>query len=73
MTKITMKIVGDHQMSCGGCEGNVRNTLYQLPGVTEVVADKNTQLVEVKLDSDETGFDQLKAKLDTIGYAAELA
>ena len=73
MSKVTMKIVGDHKMNCGGCEGNVRNTLSQLPGVAEVLADKNTQLVEVKLASDETGFEQLKAKLETIGYVAEPA
>jgi copper chaperone CopZ len=72
MSKIMLKIVGDHQMSCGGCEGNVRRALSMLPGVTEVAADRNTQLVEVSLSSDQIGFEQLKEQLDTIGYEAEL-
>ena len=73
MSKITLKIVGDHLMNCGGCEGKVQNALSQIPGVAEVSPDRNTQLVEVTLLSEPIGLEQLNAQLETIGYQAVLA
>jgi len=71
MSKITLKIVGERTMHCGGCENGVRFSLSQLPGVEQVNPDRITQLVEVSLSSEETGIEQLKAQLEYLGYQAE--
>jgi copper chaperone CopZ len=71
MTKVTLKIIGDHQMNCGGCEGNVKYTLSQVPGVTEVSASNQTQLVEVASNT-EISVETLQTALLGIGYQAEL-
>ena len=73
MSKVTLKIVGDHKMTCGGCEGRVQNSLMGITGVTEAKADRNTQLVEVTLSSDEVTLAQMQASLEMIGYQAEAA
>ncbi len=71
MSNLTLKIIGAHQMNCGGCEGNVKNTLSQVPGVTEVSASNQTQLVEVAMDT-EISLETLQDALLGIGYQAEL-
>ncbi len=70
--KISMKIVGERTMHCGGCEGNVKFTLSQIPGVNEVIADRNTQMVEISLASDDVNPEAMKAALSEIGYQAEV-
>ena len=72
MSKVTLKIIGDHQMNCGGCEGNVKFTLSQVPGVTEVSASNQTQLVEVAMNTD-ISVETLQTALLGIGDQAELA
>ena len=73
MSKLTLKVVGDHKMNCGGCEGNVQRTLSMLPGVAEVKADRNTQLVEVSFSGDPLALPVMAQQLETIGYQVELA
>ena len=72
MSKVTLKIVGDHQMNCGGCEGNVKNAISKVPGVTEVSASNQTQLVEIASTTD-ISIDVFQTALLGIGYQAELA
>lgn len=72
MSKVTLKIVGDHQMNCGGCEGNVKNAISRVPGVTEVTASNKTQLVEIATSA-EISIDIFQSALQGIGYQAELA
>ena len=70
--KNSLKIVGERTMNCGGCEGNVKFALSQIPGVGEVNPDRNTQMVEVSLSSDDVNPDTMKAALTEIGYQAEI-
>ena len=39
---ITLKIVGDNTMHCGGCENTVKFALKQLAGVARVEAERQT-------------------------------
>ena len=72
-TKMTLRIVGDHLMNCGGCEGNIRFALSQISGVAAVKPDRSTQLVELELSSPDVTLEVLQANLELIGYQAELA
>jgi hypothetical protein len=46
-------------------------SLSILPGVEQVHPDRKTQLVEVSLSLDKTGIQQIKDKLEYLGYQAE--
>ncbi len=70
---INLKIVGDNQMNCGGCERSVKATLMDVPGVAAVSADHTTQNVVVTLADNSVAPTILKQELAEIGYAAELA
>ena len=70
--KISLRIVGERTMHCGGCEGNVKFALSQIPGVNQVIPDRTTQMVEVSLSSDDINLDTMKAPLTEIGYQAEV-
>lgn len=66
--KVNFKVVGDKTMNCGGCEGRVQAILSRVPGVGEVIADRNTQLIEVTLAQAKTKVDDLKTALGALGY-----
>jgi copper chaperone CopZ len=71
MSKITLKIVGDRTMHCGGCENGVRFSLNQVPGVIEVNPDRATQLVEVIADPG-IAVETLSAQMDQLGYQVQV-
>lgn len=60
-------------MRCGGCEGGVRFALSQVPGVTEVQADRKTQMIEVGVGADPVDEAILVSELEMIGYQVERA
>ncbi len=66
--KLNLKITGDRTMHCPGCSSSVEFSLKMLPGVGQVNADVESQVIEVELISDETGIEQVMASLDMIGY-----
>ena len=72
-TTLNLKIVGDHNMHCAGCERSITFSLSQLPGVEQVKADWETQAIQVDLSSDEVDLEKIKAELDWIGYEVEAA
>ena len=54
-------------MACGGCEESVEDALRGLPGVTDVVADHESNRVTVEGDTD---VDELVAAVQDAGYEA---
>jgi copper chaperone CopZ len=66
-------VMGEEKMHCAGCEQRVRNGLRRLPGVQEVQADATTQQVRVTVDPSQVGAEQVRAKLEQLGYQAEIA
>ena len=68
---LTLRVVGDHTMHCGGCERSVQFTLNRIPGVREVRADHKTQLIEISPESEQLDLETMKAELDWIGYQVE--
>ena len=60
--------ISDQAIHCGGCETRIERALGREPGVRRVKADHTTQQVTVALDADRLGVDELRAKLDALGF-----
>jgi len=56
-------------MSCGGCEQNVENTLGDLPDVTSVEADNESDTVTVEGDASE---EDIAAAVEDAGYTPKV-
>ncbi len=65
---LTLEVVGEQTLHCGGCERTVEFTLSQLPGVRVIDVDHTTQLIEIALTGDETDLENVQAELEWIGY-----
>jgi copper chaperone CopZ len=57
-------------ISCGKCKTNIEGDLASEPGVEQVTVDTGTRRVRIAYDQDQTGPEQLRAKLGEIGYPA---
>ena len=66
-------VMGEEKMHCAGCEQRVSNVLRGLPGVQEVQANATTQQVRVTIDPSQVGAEQVRAKLEQLGYQAKIA
>jgi copper chaperone CopZ len=64
---------GCGEMYCAGCEQRLSNALRRLPGVQEVQASATTQRVQVTVDPSQVGAEQVRAKLEQLGYQAKIA
>ena len=67
---MTLEVVGDYTIHCGGCENTIQFSLSRLPGVQRVDADRKTQLIEIDLDPDQTNKAEILAALADIGRDA---
>ena len=70
---ITLKVIGEREMQCAGCENAVKAALKKLPGILNVEASHQTQNVDVTYDPDKVGVDNMKAALLKAGYQADAA
>ncbi len=61
--------IGDNAIHCGGCEARIEQVIGREPRVRRVKADHATQQVAVTVDADQIGLDQLRAKLDALGFS----
>jgi copper chaperone CopZ len=66
-------VTGEEKMHCAGCEQRVSNALGRLPGVQEVHASATTQHVLVTVDPSHVGVEQVRSKLEQLGYQAKIA
>ena len=65
---LTLEVVGEQTLHCGGCERTVEFTLSLLPGVRVIDVDHTTQLIQIALTGDETDLEKVQAELEWIGY-----
>jgi len=70
---VTLKVVGDRTIHCGGCENTIKVSISRIPGVEQVNADRDSQLIKFELPPGEAELALVKAELETIGYEVELA
>ncbi len=66
--KVVLEVVGEQTIHCAGCESTIRRALSQLPGVKRVVPSRQTQRVEVLLDTGRTTVEALREKLAWMGW-----
>lgn len=64
MKEIVLKVNG---MMCEGCENRVKNSLKNIEGIEEVVADLNTGKVVVNANS-EVSKELILETIEDIGY-----
>ena len=65
---IDLVVTGKQQIHCAGCELRIETALRRLPGIRDVQASAETQRVVVKANSAVVGSDQVRAKLEELGY-----
>ena len=65
---IELVVMGEEKMHCAGCGQRVRNALRRLAGVQNVRANAATQQIGVTIDPALVDLEQVRAKLEQIGY-----
>lgn len=68
---LTLRVVGENKMNCGGCERSVTATLRELAGVENVRADHRTQDIQMWFGAEAPTMEQIKRELNDIGYQVE--
>lgn len=58
------------EIHCANCENTIRTTLSRLPGVSVVVPSADTNDVKVSFDDTKVTEDELRARLEEIGFEA---
>jgi copper chaperone CopZ len=53
---------------CAGCEARIQSVVSRLNGVETVKADHKTQMVSITLDPQRASIEQIRAKLEGLGY-----
>lgn len=66
-------VVGEEKLHCEACEQRVGRALERLEGVRSVEASHESQRVEVEYDPSRMDEDQLRDRLDLLGYQVESA
>jgi copper chaperone CopZ len=69
---VTLKVVGDRTIHCGGCENTIVVSISKIPGVEQVEADRDSQLIQFELQPGEAQLALVTAELETLGYQVEL-
>jgi copper chaperone CopZ len=65
---IDFTVTGEQTIHCTGCERRIGRALRRLDGVQDVRASANMQRVEVQFDARTVQPEQLRAKLEQLGY-----
>jgi len=65
---LNFMVVGETKINCAGCEERIGKALKRLPGIEQVQASAQTQQVKVVVDSSQTTPDQVRTKLEQLGY-----
>jgi len=68
---IQLHITGEQRIHCAGCEGRIVYALHRLPGVQDVIASASTQQVAVTVDPERVTPEQVRQRLDALGYRVE--
>lgn len=63
-------VTGEQTIHCEGCEQRIGRALKRLDGVESASASVEGQRVVVEFDPDKVGTDELRDRLDLLGYEA---
>lgn len=67
-TVIQFEVIGEEKIHCAGCESRIATALRRLPGVEEVQASAETQRVKLTIDPVRVSADDVRARLEQLGY-----
>jgi copper chaperone CopZ len=70
MATTTFKVTGETKLHCASCEQRVDRALRRLDGVRDVKASFQAQEVRVTVDDAKLSPEQVRAKLEQLGYEA---
>ncbi len=61
-------VTGEQKIHCEGCEQRIDRALRRLSGVRSVEASAQSQRVVVEMDPELVGPEQVRERLDLLGY-----
>lgn len=64
----TFTVTGEQKIHCEGCEQRIDRALRRLPGVGNVEASAESQRVIVEMDPEQVSPEQVRQRLDLLGY-----
>lgn len=70
--KLEFNVIGPEKIHCESCEQRIGRALKRLPGVEDVKASAKEQRISVSFDPKRANPEQVKAKLQEIGYEVKL-
>lgn len=70
-TKTEFTVTGEQTIHCDSCEQRIARALRRLPGVLGVEAGADSQRVAVEFDAERVGDEELRERLDLLGYEVE--
>ena len=68
LKSVTLEVIGDQQLHCGGCEDRAMRLLKAVKGVERVRARAASQRVEVQFDAAVLQPAAIAERLRTAGY-----
>ena len=63
--------VVDKAIHCAGCEARIQSILVRMPGVQGAKVSHKTQKVDLTIDSGSVSIQEVKDKLEDLGYNTE--
>lgn len=67
-TLIEFQVIGEEKIHCPGCETRIGFALRRLAGVRDVRASAETQRIAVTIDPDAVSAEQVRTRLQELGY-----
>ncbi len=61
-------VTGEQTIHCNACEERITKALHRVPGIQEVQASSQTQHVVVTINPERANAEQVRAKLEQMGY-----
>ena len=61
----------DKAIHCAGCEARIQSVLVRMPGVQVAKASHKTQKVDLTIDSSSVSIQEVKGRLEDLGYNTE--
>jgi copper chaperone CopZ len=68
---IDFQVVGDRKINCISCETLINVMLERASGIEEVTSSAKTQYVTVSFDDAQISAEQVRAKLNELGFSVE--
>lgn len=72
-TNLEFRVTGEQKIHCEGCEERIGRALKRVSGVETIKASAKEQRVSVSIDPARTNAEQVRTKLQELGYEVKPA